>query len=82
MSCHDYEGVMLVLCTPLQVKCYRLRLGVSQLCSIQFSLCFNSSLCFLISPFLFLNTLLLITHYTFLSTFLVASGTQSNTLKK
>jgi len=21
MSCHDYEGVMLVLCTPLQVKC-------------------------------------------------------------
>jgi len=22
MSCHDYEGVMLVLCTPLQVKCY------------------------------------------------------------
>jgi len=24
MSCHDYEGVMLVLCTPLQVKCYRM----------------------------------------------------------
>jgi len=24
MSCHDYEGVMLVLCTPLQVKCYLL----------------------------------------------------------
>jgi len=23
MSCHDYEGVMLVLSTPLQVKCYR-----------------------------------------------------------
>jgi len=22
MSCHDYEGVMPVLCTPLQVKCY------------------------------------------------------------
>jgi len=22
MSFHDYEGVMLVLCTPLQVKCY------------------------------------------------------------
>jgi len=22
MSCHYYEGVMLVLCTPLQVKCY------------------------------------------------------------
>jgi len=22
MSCHDYEGVMLVLCTPLQVKCH------------------------------------------------------------
>jgi len=23
MSCHDYEGVMSVLCTPLQVKCYQ-----------------------------------------------------------
>jgi len=23
VSCQDYEGVMLVLCTPLQVKCYR-----------------------------------------------------------
>jgi len=23
VSCHDYEGVMSVLCTPLQVKCYR-----------------------------------------------------------
>jgi len=23
MSCHDYEGAMLVLCTPLQVKCYQ-----------------------------------------------------------
>jgi len=23
MLCHDYEGVMLDLCTPLQVKCYR-----------------------------------------------------------
>jgi len=22
MSCHDYEGVMPVLCTPLQIKCY------------------------------------------------------------
>jgi len=22
MSCRDYEGVMLVLCTPVQVKCY------------------------------------------------------------
>jgi len=22
-SCHDYEGVMLVLCTPLKVKCYQ-----------------------------------------------------------
>jgi len=22
MSRHDYEGVMLGLCTPLQVKCY------------------------------------------------------------
>jgi len=22
MPCHDYEGVMLVLCTRLQVKCY------------------------------------------------------------
>jgi len=22
MSCHDYEGVMSVLCTPLPVKCY------------------------------------------------------------
>jgi len=21
-TCHGYEGVMLVLCTPLQVKCY------------------------------------------------------------
>jgi len=21
VSCHDYEGVMSVLCTPLQVKC-------------------------------------------------------------
>jgi len=21
---HDYEGVMLVLCTPLQVKCYQM----------------------------------------------------------
>jgi len=20
--CHDYEGVMFVLCTPLQIKCY------------------------------------------------------------
>jgi len=26
MSCHGYEGVMLVLCTPLQVKCNRLTL--------------------------------------------------------
>jgi len=24
MSCHDYEGIMLVLCTPLQVKYYPL----------------------------------------------------------
>jgi len=24
MSCHGYEGVMSVLCTPLQVKCYLL----------------------------------------------------------
>jgi len=24
MSCHDYEGVMLVLCTPLQVKCFQI----------------------------------------------------------
>jgi len=24
MSCHDYQGVMLVLSTPLQVKCYQL----------------------------------------------------------
>uniref|UniRef100_A0A672JTJ4 CUB domain-containing protein n=1 Tax=Sinocyclocheilus grahami TaxID=75366 RepID=A0A672JTJ4_SINGR len=24
-SCHDYEGVMSVLCTPLQVKCYRIK---------------------------------------------------------
>jgi len=23
MSCHGYECVMSVLCTPLQVKCYR-----------------------------------------------------------
>jgi len=23
VSCHDYEGVMLVLFTPLQVKCYQ-----------------------------------------------------------
>jgi len=23
MSCHDYEGLMSVLCTPLQVKCLR-----------------------------------------------------------
>jgi len=23
MSCHGYEGVMPVLCTPLQVKCYQ-----------------------------------------------------------
>jgi len=23
MSHHDYESVTLVLCTPLQVKCYR-----------------------------------------------------------
>jgi len=22
-TCHDYEGVMLVLCTPLQVKSYQ-----------------------------------------------------------
>jgi len=22
-SCHGYKGIMLVLCTPLQVKCYR-----------------------------------------------------------
>jgi len=22
MSCYGYEGVMSVLCTPLQVKCY------------------------------------------------------------
>jgi len=22
MSCHGYEGVMSVLCTPLQVKCF------------------------------------------------------------
>jgi len=25
LICHDYEGVMLVLCTPLQVKCYPIR---------------------------------------------------------
>ncbi len=24
VSCHDYEGVMSVLCTPLQVKCNRI----------------------------------------------------------
>jgi len=24
MSCHGYEGVMQVLCTPFQVKCYRI----------------------------------------------------------
>jgi len=24
MSFHGYEGVMSVLCTPLQVKCYRI----------------------------------------------------------
>jgi len=24
MSCHGYEGVMIDLCTPLQVKCYRI----------------------------------------------------------
>jgi len=23
MPCHGYEGVMSVLCTPLQVKCYQ-----------------------------------------------------------
>jgi len=23
MSCHDYEGVMLALCTPHQLKCYQ-----------------------------------------------------------
>jgi len=23
MSCYGYEGVMTVLCTPLQVKCYQ-----------------------------------------------------------
>ncbi len=23
LMCHDYEGVISVLCTPLQVKCYR-----------------------------------------------------------
>jgi len=22
-SCHGYEGIMSVLCTPLQVKCYQ-----------------------------------------------------------
>jgi len=27
VSCHDYEGVMLVLCTPLQVKCYPILQG-------------------------------------------------------
>jgi len=26
MSCHGYEGVMSVLCTPLQVKCYPVKL--------------------------------------------------------
>jgi len=25
-SCHGYEGVMSVLCTPLQVKCYPVKL--------------------------------------------------------
>jgi len=24
MSCHGYEGVMSVSCTPLQVKCYQI----------------------------------------------------------
>jgi len=27
MSCHGYEGVMSVLCTPLQVKCYQEGIG-------------------------------------------------------
>jgi len=30
MSSHDYEGIMLVLCTPLQVKCYRIRITGTQ----------------------------------------------------
>jgi len=25
MSCHGYEGIMSVLCTPLQVKCYHIK---------------------------------------------------------
>jgi len=33
MSCHDYEGVMSVLCTPLQVKCYHIIcIIISQTC--------------------------------------------------
>jgi len=28
MSCHGYEGVMLVFCTPLQVQCYPLGFSV------------------------------------------------------
>jgi len=27
MSCHGYEGVMPVSCTPLQVKCYQVFIG-------------------------------------------------------
>jgi len=30
VSSHDYESVMSVLCTPLQVKCYRLGLIMQQ----------------------------------------------------
>jgi len=33
MSCHCYEGVMSVLCTPLQVKCYQ---------SINTGICFEN----------------------------------------
>jgi len=29
MSCHGYEGVMSVLCTSLQVKCYQIKLVVN-----------------------------------------------------
>ncbi len=34
VSCHDYEGVMSVLCTPRQVKCYRYMISVTRLCYV------------------------------------------------
>jgi len=45
MSCHGYEGVMSVLCTPLQVKCFvyvMLYILISYLLNVSVTLYFTT----------------------------------------